>query len=127
MDIPIVRHDDAFATTGQLCLHDLDRVVAAGFRSILCNRPDGEGGAEQPGSEALSVRAEQLGLAFAYLPIPSVDVGEDEVRAFASVLELLPKPVLAFCRTGRRSSRLHERYLADFTSYAAPRAQESAC
>lgn len=127
MNIPITRHGDAFATTGQLDLQDLDTVVAEGFCSILCNRPDGEGGAEQPASEALGVRAEQLGLAFAYLPIPSVDFGEDDARAFTTVLAALPKPVLAFCRTGKRSTRLFERHLASVTPCWPQRVRDSSC
>jgi sulfide:quinone oxidoreductase len=127
MDIPITRHGDAFATTGQLDLQDLDTVAAEGFRSILCNRPDREGGTEQPSSEALRVRAEQLGLAFAYLPIPSVDFGEDDARAFITVLAALPKPVLAFCRTGKRSTRLFERHLARVTPYSSQQVRDSSC
>jgi uncharacterized protein (TIGR01244 family) len=107
MDIEVTRHDDDFATTGQLTPEQAADVARLGFRSLIDNRPDGEGGPEQPTAEALRAAAEAAGLGFAYQPVVGSEIGPREVETFARHLEELPKPVLAFCRTGARSSKLY--------------------
>ena len=78
----------------------------AGFKSVVNNRPDFEGGPDQPTSAAMQAAAEAAGLRYAHLPVsPSVHTPQDIAR-FAELLEELPKPVLAFCRSGARSTRL---------------------
>ena len=78
----------------------------AGFKSVVNNRPDFEGGTDQPTSAAMQAAAEAAGLRYAHLPVsPSVHTPQDIAR-FAELLEELPKPVLAFCRSGARSTRL---------------------
>ncbi len=104
----ITTHNHQFATCGQIAADDLAEIAALGYRSVICNRPDGEGGAEQPTSDALAVRAKELGLEFAYLPVV-METLDAQVPAFARLLERLPSPVLAFCRTGNRSSQLFQR------------------
>ncbi len=77
-----------------------------GFKSVINNRPDFEGGPDQPTSAAIQAAAEAAGLRYAFLPVsPAVQSPEDIAR-FASLLADLPKPILAFCRTGTRSGKL---------------------
>ena len=78
----------------------------AGFRSVINNRPDFEGGAEQPTSAAMESAAREAGLEYAYLPVnPAVQTPE-EIERFAQLLRDMPKPILAFCRSGARSGKL---------------------
>lgn len=79
----------------------------AGFRSVVNNRPDFEGGADQPTSAALEAAALAAGLRYVHQPVaPATQTPEDFAR-FASLLADLPKPILAFCRTGTRSGKLY--------------------
>jgi len=103
MDIKQV--NESFAVTGQLTAEDLPAVAAAGFKAVICNRPDGEG-ADQPTITELKQAAAEAGLEIRYLPVVSGKVSEFDVSDFALELETLPAPVLAFCRTGNRSMTL---------------------
>lgn len=96
---------DALSVAGQITPADLPALSGLGFRSIICNRPDGES-AEQPGWQALARLAEQAGLGFHYLPVAPGKVTPELARAFGALLEQLPGPVLAYCRSGLRSASL---------------------
>lgn len=97
-----------FAVTGQLRAEDLATVATRGFRSIVNNRPDGEEPG-QPRAADIAAEARRLGLAWRDLPMETRDVTEAQAHAFELMLKALPPPVLAFCRTGARSTALWER------------------
>ncbi len=79
----------------------------AGFKSVINNRPDFEGGPDQPTSAAMQAAALAAGLHYAFLPVaPSVQTPQ-EIARFAALLNELPKPVLAYCRSGTRSGKLY--------------------
>jgi len=84
----------------------MPELAQAGFRSIICNLPDGEGGAGQPGFDQIAAAAQAAGMKAAYLPITPGQIGPAEAAAFAALLDSLPAPVIAFCRSGNRSSLL---------------------
>jgi uncharacterized protein (TIGR01244 family) len=48
------------------------------------------------------------GLQYRHLPVASGYQSPEEVAAFAQLLRELPGPVLAFCRSGVRSTRLYQ-------------------
>ena len=87
----------------QITAADVAKVTEAGFRAIICNRPDGEG-ADQPNFDEIEAAANAVGLRVAYVPVTAGMVRDDDVAAFASALAELPRPVLAYCRTGNRSA-----------------------
>lgn len=89
----------------QIAPEDVAAIKAAGFRAIICNRPDGEG-ADQPTFEEIAKAAKDAGLEAAYLPIVSGKVRDEDAKAFDTALTELPGPVLAYCRTGTRSATL---------------------
>lgn len=89
----------------QITAADMKAIKEAGFRSVICNRPDGEG-ADQPTFEELAKAAKKLGLEATYLPIVSGKVEDADADAFGAALGDLPGPTLAFCRTGTRSATL---------------------
>jgi cysteine desulfurase len=97
-----------FCASRQIAPGDLKAIHNAGFRSVICNRPDGEG-ADQPSFDAIAVAALELGMDARYLPIAPGGIGEAEVDAFGALVDALPKPILAYCRTGNRSSMLWNR------------------
>jgi sulfide:quinone oxidoreductase len=84
---------------------DIAALAEAGFKAIICNRPDGEG-ADQPAFAEIEAAAQAAGLTAAYLPIVSGMVKDSDAVAFGALLDRLPGPVFAYCRTGTRSATL---------------------
>lgn len=78
---------------------------AGGFKSLICNRPDGEE-PDQPEWAAVEAAAHAAGLETAHIPVWGKDFPPETVAAFSDALETLPKPVLAYCRTGTRCTIL---------------------
>ncbi len=99
-DIRAVTPD--FSVAPQISEADVEQIAKAGFKTIIANRPDGEGGAEQPRANAIRVRAEALGLTFIALPFAGAPTPQI-VEQMAHVLNEAPQPVLAYCRSGTRS------------------------
>ena len=91
--------------TPQITAADLKSVQAAGYRAVICNRPDGEA-AGQPNFSEIAAAAKKLGIKAVYQPIVAGKVSDDDAAAFAKNLTELPGPVLAYCRTGTRSATL---------------------
>jgi sulfide:quinone oxidoreductase len=89
----------------QITPADMTAIKDAGFRSIICNRPDAEG-PDQPGHEEMEAAATKAGLQFRYLPVTPGIVLDETAEAFGAALTDLPGPVLAYCRTGTRSATL---------------------
>ncbi|MFT5786252.1 MAG: sulfide:quinone oxidoreductase [Ascidiaceihabitans sp.] len=108
----------SLSVSAQVMLTDMQAIKDAGFRAIICNRPDGEG-ADQPTFTEISRAAQKVGLQATYLPIIAGKVSDDDAAAFDIAMSELPGPVLAYCRTGTRSATLwslaqsEQRSLAD--------------
>lgn len=81
--------------------------AAAGFRSVVNNRPDFEHGPDQPTSAEIEQAARAAGLEYRHLPVDGGYQSPEQIAAFARLLEELPRPLLAFCRSGARSARLY--------------------
>lgn len=90
-----------FAVAPQLAPEDLAEAAAQGYRTLVNNRPDGEM-IGQPNGAEMKAAAEAAGLTYQALqfqgPPPPGTVAE-----MAALLEQAPGPVLAYCRSGRRS------------------------
>lgn len=93
---------DVFVFARQLDVEDIDRAAAAGIRRIVNNRPDGEEPG-QPSSAEIEAAARAAGLDYRHIPIAG-GFAPAQVEAMAGALE--EGPVLAFCRTGTRSTYL---------------------
>lgn len=93
---------DSFAVAPQISEDDVAEIAAAGFKTIIANRPDGEGGIDQPRMGAIRTKAEELGLTFVAIPFSGAPTPDILERIGAALAEA-PAPVLAYCRTGTRS------------------------
>jgi uncharacterized protein (TIGR01244 family) len=100
------------AVAGQLAPEAMVDAAAAGFRSVINNRPDFEGGPTQPTSASIEAAAQAAGLTYAFLPVASGYQSPDEIARFSTQLETMPRPILAFCRSGARSGKLVRAALA---------------
>lgn len=88
---------------GQLELSDVERLGTLGINTLVCNRPDGE--ADQTSSNIIAAAAKAAGINFVYLPMASPEDTLSQKQEFKKVLAE-GGVVLAYCRTGRRSSTL---------------------
>ncbi len=79
-----------------------------GFKSVVNNRPDFEGGPDQPTNAAIEAAARAAGLDYAFLPVNGGYQSPEEIERFAELLRTMPRPLLAFCRSGARSGRLYQ-------------------
>lgn len=86
----------------QISSADVGILASHGFRTIICNRPDGEAD-DQPPSAEIAAAAQRHGLAFHAQPVVAGKVTDEDVQLYATLLENAEGPVLAFCRTGTRS------------------------
>lgn len=98
--------NDDYAVAGQIAPEDVAEIARAGFKSIICNRPDGEAEG-QPQHSAVEAAARAAGLTFRYVPVVSGQMTPDNVADHAAALGDLPGPVLAYCRSGARSTNLY--------------------
>jgi sulfide:quinone oxidoreductase len=101
MDIRKITEELSVST--QIRVSDVAAIAAAGFRAVICNRPDGEG-ADQPLSDDVAAAVKASGMEWRMQPVRQVTRAEAGV--FAALLAELPKPVLAFCRSGTRCATL---------------------
>lgn len=94
-----------FHVAAQISVDEIADLARAGIRSVMCNRPDDEDPG-QPGFASIEQAARAAGLDVAWVPVPSSGFGPQEVAAFRDALQDLPAPVLAYCRSGTRCTRL---------------------
>jgi sulfide:quinone oxidoreductase len=106
MTLQITKVSDDFSTAPQISVADITDIAQLGFKTIINNRPDNEGGAEQPTSEQLKVVAEQLGLAYVHIPVIPNNIQAEQINAFSVAYAVAAKPVLGFCRTGNRAGSI---------------------
>lgn len=97
---------DTYSVSGQIQPDDVAAVKAAGFKSIICNRPDDEQPG-QPSADSVGRAAEAAGLAFRYIPVISGQITQQNVADQAEALEDLSGPVFAYCRSGARCTNLY--------------------
>ena len=96
---------DDYSVSGQIIPEEVAAIKAAGFRSVICNRPDGEQPG-QPPADSVRAAAEAAGLEFRHIPVVSGQITEENVADQAAALETLPGPVFAYCRSGARCANL---------------------
>lgn len=92
----------------QLYPEHMVEVFQKGYRSVINNRPDLEGGTEQPTSASLEEAARNAGIDYVFQPVVAGKITQLDIEAFARHYNELPKPILMFCRTGNRSSSLYQ-------------------
>ncbi len=105
MTIDIKQVTPQFSVSPQITVGDIPALAERGVRSLICNRPDGEA-ADQPNVTEIETAAAEAGMSLVYQPVVSGKFDDQDVTDFLAVLERLPEPVHAFCRTGTRSITL---------------------
>lgn len=106
MSIPVQPLSPELSVAPQLGPEAMEPLAQAGFKSVINNRPDFEGGPGQPTNASIEAAAKATGLAYVFFPVAPNQQTPEEIARFAELLATLPKPILAFCRTGTRSAKL---------------------
>jgi len=97
--------DDQFSVIGQITPEQVQAVSDAGYKSIICARPDDEEFG-QPRFDEVARAAEGLGLQIVHIPV-SGGLGEGQIIRFHDAWEKMPKPMLGYCRSGARAGSLY--------------------
>lgn len=95
----------SLSVSPQLTAADVAEAAREGFKAIIDNRPDGEEPG-QPSAADMQVLAATHGLAFAHVPTIGGQITDEHVARMSEALARLDGPVLAYCRTGTRSTML---------------------
>jgi len=95
------RVTDDFFVASQLSPVDIQRAAEIGIRTILNNRPEREEPG-QPTGDQMRAAAQAAGLRYEAVPFSGAPP-PGAVAETATLLEEAPGPVLAYCRSGRRS------------------------
>ena len=96
---------DTCSVAGQIQPDDIAALRQSGFEAIVCNRPDGEDRA-QPTAADIGAACDEHGMAFYHLPISDAGISTAMVEEFLRIVANSNGPVLAYCRSGQRSSVL---------------------
>ena len=92
---------DDLSVAPQISVADVADAAAQGFRTIICNRPDGEE-PDQPAVAEIAAAANAAGLDFVHIPVRGAP-GPAEVEAMRQAVDAAEGAVLAYCRSGTRS------------------------
>jgi uncharacterized protein (TIGR01244 family) len=103
--LEIKRINDQVSVAGQITSADVPALKEAGFTTIINNRPDAES-PEQPSGGEIAAAAQAAGLAYHHIPLGREGVSPEMVEKTRAVLEHSNGAVLAYCRSGTRSTTL---------------------
>lgn len=106
MDVRQIAAD--FSVAGQIEIEDVAALKSAGYKSIICNRPDFED-PDQTLAETLRGIVLAAGMEHRFIPVSgAIGMTMENLEATITALEELPRPILAYCRSGARSTNLYQ-------------------
>jgi len=96
---------DDFWVSPQIGTGDVAEAKTLGVTLIVNNRPEGEAPEQVPGA-AIEAAARAAGVEYRAIPVTHAGFSEEQVRAMTEAIEEAGGPVLAYCRSGTRSTLL---------------------
>lgn len=103
----IYRLSETCAVSGQITPADVTTLAADGYATVICNRPDGEE-VGQPTAADVAAACNGHGIAFHFIPIDHSGLTPTMIDDFRDAVAGSDGPVLAYCRSGQRSSFIWE-------------------
>jgi uncharacterized protein (TIGR01244 family) len=103
--LELKRINQHVSVSPQISPEDVPTLKAEGFTTVINNRPDGEA-PDQPTSDEIERAAQAAGMVYHYIPLGRDGVSPDMVERMTDALEESEGPVLAYCRSGTRSTTL---------------------
>ncbi len=97
---------DSFSVASvTLSVSDIPKLALAGFKTIICNRPDGEDDNQTP-YQIIERASKQYGMACYFLPIFTGNMTDENINDMQKILLNAPAPMIAYCRSGTRCTNL---------------------
>jgi uncharacterized protein (TIGR01244 family) len=96
---------DGIYASPQITADQIGEATALGIKLIVNNRPEGEGDDQTPGEE-IEAAARAAGMDYVAIPVTHSGFSEPQVKAMADALDAAQGGVLAYCRSGTRSTLL---------------------
>ena len=96
---------DSISVSPQVSIEDIKAIAEAGFKTVICNRPNGES-EDQPDLALIEAECQKLGLTYVSQPVISGNISDQDVEVFDQFLASAQTPIFAFCRTGTRCTML---------------------
>lgn len=96
---------DSVYASPQIGVEQLEEAAALGITMVINNRPEGEAEDQTPGG-AIETAAHAAGMEYVAIPITMAGLSDVHVTAMSEALERAAGPVLAYCRSGTRSTLL---------------------
>lgn len=106
LNMDIHKIEDNFFVSGQITTAIVDELAAAGFKTIICNRPDNED-LNQINFHDIEDAAKKHEIAFFHIPVTPPSLDFETVEAMKNAINLATGPILAYCRSGTRSKQLY--------------------
>ena len=97
--------NESISVAPQIAVEQVAEIAAAGYTTIVNNRPDDED-AGQPSGEAIRAAAKAAGLKYVSIPVTHAGFSHPQIDAMTQALVDADGPVLAYCRSGTRSCNL---------------------
>ncbi len=97
--------DETIMVAPQIGTDAVAEAVGMGVTLIINNRPEGESDDQVPGAE-IEAAARAAGIDYVAIPITHSGFSEAQVAAMSGALENAKGRVLAYCRSGTRSTLL---------------------
>lgn len=101
----VTKITDTYSVSSQINEADIAEIKAAGFKTVMCNRPDGEE-IGQPEVAAIAAAAKEHGLKFFHVPMDQTGITQSILDNFQEAVVEENAPVFAYCRTGNRCTML---------------------
>ncbi|MEM8626875.1 MAG: TIGR01244 family sulfur transferase [Pseudomonadota bacterium] len=101
--MPYAQVTPEIAVAPQLSPDDIAQLATDGFRTVICHRPDGEGGPDQPSFQSIAAACAASGIYVHHQPVSSSGLSPDDVTHLRDILLGCAKPALLYCRSGTRS------------------------
>ena len=101
----IYQLSDTVSVTSQIRIDDVSSLADMGFTTVICNRPDGEDFG-QPTADEVAEACAASDIAFYFIPVDRSGLTKEMVRNFHEAVTQSTGKVLAYCRSGQRSSML---------------------
>ncbi|EJF74233.1 TIGR01244 family sulfur transferase [Bartonella birtlesii] len=105
MHIQKIDHD--IFISSQISVENIKILAQAGFKTIICNRPDQEE-PHQPDFCTIKATADEYGITAHYIPIVPPSIKQSDIEAMKTILKKAPRPLLAYCHHGTRSRYLYQ-------------------
>ncbi len=95
--------DDGVYASPQIGVSDIAEAAALGVTLVINNRPEDESEDQTPGAE-IETAAHAAGMNYIAIPVTMQTLSQADVATMAEALGEATGPVLAYCRSGTRST-----------------------